>query len=155
MRCHSSSSLIIGEVTYTESLDFADQFCARRRHHTESIQRRSRFSLLCTIRDDAHHYREYLQERRHNIDTFNVLLTRHLRVDEHLSLDSFQLLRHLGKGGYGSVFLAYHKESKEWLALKAIKKADLAETNEEKTIISERQYVFALHHPNIVNMIVV
>ena len=112
MRCNSSSSLILDQATYTESIDFADQFCVHRRHHTESIQRRSRFALLSTIRAESDQYDEYLQERQANVETFNELLTRPLRVDDQLSLDSFQLLRHLGKGGYGSVFLAYHRETR-------------------------------------------
>ncbi|CAF4995109.1 unnamed protein product, partial [Rotaria magnacalcarata] len=76
-----------------------------------------------------------------------------LQADENLSLDSFKLLRQLGEGGYGTVFLAYHADINEYVALKAIKKSTLVETNEQNTIVSERQYAFALNHPNIAQLI--
>jgi hypothetical protein len=137
------------DVTYVESVDFTSQFCVNRRK-SGSIKHRSRFSLMSITQSKSDELNEYLKERQYIINTFNILLTKQLRVDQNLSLDSFQLLRPLGEGGYGSVILAYHTDTNEYLALKAIKKSTLVQTHEQNTIISERQYAFALHHPNIV-----
>lgn len=139
------------EIIYVESIAFPNQFC----HHQpkrRAIKNQSPFCLVSIIESKSDELREYLQERQSMIDRFNICLTKQLKVDENLSLDSFQLLRKLGRGGFGSVFLAYHFDTNEYLALKAMKKSSLVETNDQNIIISERQYAFALHHPNIVNI---
>lgn len=139
------------DITYVESIDFANQFCVNHRK-TRSIKNSSRFCLISIIDSKSDELNEYFQERQSMIDRFNIFLTKKLKTNEHLSLDSFKILRQLGKGGYGSVFLAYHINTNEYLALKAIKKSTLIEKNQQNIIISERQYAFALHHPNIVNI---
>jgi hypothetical protein len=139
------------DITYVESIDFANQFCVNHRK-IGSMKNRSRFCLSSIIESKSNELNEYFQERQYMINTFNILLTKKLQSDKNLSLDSFKLLRQLGQGGYGSVFLAYYTDTNEYIALKAIKKSTLIETNEQNTIISERQYTFALHHPNIVNI---
>ncbi|CAF3748898.1 unnamed protein product [Rotaria sordida] len=144
---------IISDITYVKSIAFDKQFYITKQQKVGSIKHRSRFYLVSIIESKFNELNEYLQERQYRIDTFNKLLTKRLRADYNLSLDSFKLLRQLGEGGYGTVFLAYHIDTNEYVALKAIKKSILIETNEQNTIISERQYAFALHHPNIVNKI--
>ena len=139
------------EIIYVESIAFANQFChyqVKRR----AIKNQSPFCLLSITESKSDELKEYLQERQSMIDRFNIFLTKKLKVDDNLSFDSFQLLRQLGRGGFGSVFLAYHLDTNEYLALKAMKKSSLVETNDQNIIISERQYAFALHHPNIVNL---
>jgi hypothetical protein len=137
------------DITYVESIDFTNQFCTNYRT-ARSIKNQSRFCLVSIIESKSDELNEYFQERQYMIDRFNIFLTKKLKTDKNLSLDSFKILRQLGKGGYGSVFLVYYINTNEYLALKAIKKSTLIEKNEQNIIISERQYAFALHHPNIV-----
>jgi len=139
------------DITYIESIGFANQFCINRRK-IGSIKNQSRFCLVSITQSKSNELNEYLQERQYMIKRFNIFLTKQLKTNENLSLDSFKILRQLGKGGYGSVFLAYYINTNEYIALKAIKKSTLIETNEQNIIISERQYTFALNHPNIVNI---
>ena len=134
---------------YRQSIDFAEQFC-RQTLKKVSIEHRSRFSLLSTIRTQNDSLKIYLNERQLNIERFHRRFGQKLKVDENLTIDSFYFLRSLGQGGYGTVFLAFHQPTNEYLALKAIDKSELVENNEEQTIVLERQYVFALEHPNIV-----
>lgn len=151
MKSNNTSSFIPQtlDIAYIESRTFASQFCINRRRGG-TIEHRSRFSLVSITESKSNELDEYLQERQHKIDSFNILLTKRLRSDPTLSLDSFRILRQLGEGGYGSVFLAYHNDTNEYVALKAVKRSTLLETHEQNTILSERQYAFALHHPNIV-----
>ncbi|CAF2701031.1 unnamed protein product [Rotaria sp. Silwood2] len=144
---------IISDIIYVKSIAFDNQFYIAKQQKTGSIKHGSRFCLVSIIESKSDELNEYLQERQYMIDIFNNLLTKRLRADHNLSLDSFKLLRQLGEGGYGIVFLAYHTDTNEYVALKAINKSTLVETNEQNTIISERQYAFALHHPNIVQLI--
>lgn len=129
---------------------FYNQFNTVNQYMTSSVKARSRYSLVSILPSKSSELKKYLQERQSMINVFNNLITKRLRVDPTLSLDSFKILRQLGEGGYGSVFLAYHTDTNEYIALKAIKKSSLIETNEQNIILSERQYTFALHHPNIV-----
>ena len=138
------------DITYVESIDFANQFCVNHRK-IGRIKTQSRFCLSSITKPKSNELTEYIQERQYMINTFNILLTKKLIANQNLSLDSFKLIRQLGEGGYGSVFLAYYTDTNEYIALKAIKKSILIEINEQNTIISERQYAFALQHPNIVN----
>ncbi|CAM2711558.1 unnamed protein product [Rotaria socialis] len=137
------------DISYVKSIGFDNQFHAK----TGTIERRARFCLVSIVESKSNELHKYLQERQKMINKFNNLLTKRLQADENLSLDSFKLLRQLGEGGYGTVFLAYHADRNEYVALKAIRKSTLVETNEQNTIISERQYAFALNHPNIVQLV--
>lgn len=138
-------------ITYIESNDFLNQFEIS--HKIESIKDTSSsyVSFVKIIPLKSTELNEYFQERQKIIEKFNNFLTKNLKTDANLSLNSFKFLRQLGKGGYGSVFLVYSQNTNEYLALKAMKKSTLIETNEQNIIISERQYAFALNHPNIVN----
>lgn len=140
-----------GEITYVETKAFANQFC---HHHVKqrSIKNQSSFCLVSTEEFQLNQLKEYLDERQAIIDRFNQLVNKPLKANVNLSLDSFHLFRSLGTGGFGSVFLAYHPDTHEYLALKAMKKSSLIESNDQNISISERQYAFALHHPNIVNL---
>ena len=150
MKYISSSIQKTSDIVYVESRNFTKQFCLNQQQ-VESVQSRSRFCSISIIKHKSSQLDEYLQERQDRIRIFNYLLTKRLRAALNLTLDSFQLLRSLGEGGYGSVFLAYHPDTNEYLALKAVTKSSLIETNEQHIILSERQYAFALQHPNIVN----
>lgn len=140
---------MIHQLRYLRSIDFAEQFCQSATKKT-AIERRSRYSLRSTLRSRNESLQIYLNERQLNIERFHRRFGQTLKVDAHLTLDSFHLLKALGQGGYGTVFLAYHQPTDEYLALKAIDKSELVENNEERTIVLERQYAFALDHPNIV-----
>ncbi|CAF1121060.1 unnamed protein product [Adineta ricciae] len=152
MKYISSSIQQTSDIVYIESRHFTKQFCLNQQQ-VESVQSRSRFCSISIIKSKSIQLDEYLQERQDRIRIFNHLLTKRLRAALNLTLDSFQLLRPLGEGGYGSVFLAYHPDTNEYLALKAITKSSLVETNEQHIILSERQYAFALQHPNIVQFL--
>lgn len=137
-------------VIFQQTLDFTKQFC-RTHRQIGSIENHSLFSLVSITKSKNHHrFNEYLVERKKLIDNFNSRLIKTLKTDEHLSLDSFEIIRQLGEGGFGSVFLVYDKHSHDYLALKAIQKSELIEINKQNLIHSERQYAFALEHPNIV-----
>lgn len=139
-------------ITYVETKAFTNQFC-HQRPQSRSITNRSTLCLVATEESSSsssNQLKDYLEERQLMIDRFNYLLTKPLKSNENLSLNSFHLIRSLGKGGFGSVFLAYHHDTREYLALKAMKKSSLVESNDQNIIVSERQYAFALHHPNIV-----
>ena len=117
---------------------------------SSTIDQTGRFSIGSVIGSSSIRHEMYVEERRRQVKKFHFFYNQKLTTDEQLSLDSFELIRSLGQGGFGSVFLAHRTETDEYLALKAIQKSELVETNEEASVIFERQCLYALQHPNIV-----
>ncbi|KAI7935700.1 hypothetical protein MJO28_016571 [Puccinia striiformis f. sp. tritici] len=60
-----------------------------------------------------------------------------------LKLDSFHIIVQVGQGGYGEVFLARHKLSKEVVALKKMKKKTLLKMDEVRHVLTERDILTA------------
>ncbi|PLW25798.1 hypothetical protein PCASD_25727 [Puccinia coronata f. sp. avenae] len=60
-----------------------------------------------------------------------------------LKLDSFHIIVQVGQGGYGEVYLARHKLSKEVVALKKMKKKTLLKMDEVRHVLTERDILTA------------
>jgi len=67
-------------------------------------------------------------------------------------LDDFEIGRPLGRGKYGRVYLARHKESKLVCALKRVRKARIVKTAMEWHLREEIVINSHLAHPNILHM---
>ncbi|XP_072255474.1 aurora kinase B-A-like [Pyxicephalus adspersus] len=68
------------------------------------------------------------------------------------SMDDFQIGRPLGKGKFGNVYLARHKETKFILALKVLFKSQLEKEGVEHQLRREIEIQSHLRHPNILHM---
>ena len=60
-----------------------------------------------------------------------------------VGIDDFELLKTLGQGGFGKVYLARHKKTEELLALKAVKKSVII-GNQDYEITKTERNVLAL-----------
>ena len=69
-----------------------------------------------------------------------------------LIITDFNILSTLGRGHFGKVLLAEHKETHDIFALKAIKKAMLLDEEKIDTIFTERNILCGCSHPFIVSM---
>ncbi|CAI9584122.1 unnamed protein product, partial [Staurois parvus] len=69
------------------------------------------------------------------------------------SMDDFQIGRPLGKGKFGNVYLARHKETKYILALKVLFKSQLEKEGVEHQLRREIEIQSHLRHPNILRML--
>jgi serum/glucocorticoid-regulated kinase 2 len=69
------------------------------------------------------------------------------RVNE----NSFEILKTLGKGYFGRVFLVEKKESKELYALKVISKLDIIKRNFFENLKSEKNIMQTIRNPFVVN----
>lgn len=110
----------------------------------------ARYSVVLVNHCRVDRFSCYRRKRDVEIGNFHRQFEKNPSSEENLSLNSFEFIRSLGKGGYGSVFLVRRIETNEFLALKAIRKSDLIETNEEQIVFSERKLAASLKHPNIV-----
>jgi serine/threonine protein kinase len=65
-------------------------------------------------------------------------------------LDRFKIVKMLGRGKFGEVFLAQHKETRALYALKKIVKEKVKEMNMINQFLEEVKLHSCLDHPNIV-----
>jgi serine/threonine protein kinase len=72
-----------------------------------------------------------------------------------MSLDQFQSIAVLGRGHFGKVILAKYRSSKEYYAIKALKKGDIISRDEVDSLMSEKrifEVANSIRHPFLVNM---
>lgn len=67
------------------------------------------------------------------------------------TISDFHLLKVIGKGSFGKVLLARHKENGQYFAIKVLQKASIMKRNEVKHIMSERNVLLKnITHPFLV-----
>jgi serum/glucocorticoid-regulated kinase 2 len=67
-------------------------------------------------------------------------------------LDDFDLLRRLGKGAFGEVILAQHKESSKLYAIKVLRKLDIIELGQLEHTKTEQKILTHVNHPFLVGL---
>lgn len=70
-----------------------------------------------------------------------------------LSIQGYSILRELGKGGFGAVYLARHHETKEELALKVMLPAVVTNSEITERFLREIDNTQVLNHPNIIKLL--
>lgn len=65
----------------------------------------------------------------------------------------YAIVKILGQGGFGKVYLATHKKTSEKVAIKITNAGGIDNSDEIESIFSEAETVKALNHPNIVKII--
>lgn len=72
-----------------------------------------------------------------------------------MSLDDFELISVLGRGHFGKVILSKYKKTKEYFAIKALKKGDIISRDEVESLMAEKR-IFevstSVRHPFLVNL---
>ena len=67
-------------------------------------------------------------------------------------ITDFEIMKELGVGSFGQVFLAKHKKTKAIYAIKSIDKTDDQNLEEKANFSREVEIMYKLHHPNIVKL---
>lgn len=70
-----------------------------------------------------------------------------------LSIQGYSILRELGEGGFGAVYLARHNETKEEVALKIMLPAVASNPEITERFLREIDNTQALNHPNIIKLL--
>lgn len=68
------------------------------------------------------------------------------------SLDSFKMIKVIGKGSFGKVFLVREKQTNEMFALKVLKKDNIIKRNQVEHTKTERSVLGYVKHPFIVGL---
>ncbi|CAC5408209.1 PKN2 [Mytilus coruscus] len=75
--------------------------------------------------------------------------------DQHVQMDEFRAVSVLGRGHFGKVILAEYRNTKEFFALKALKKAEIIARDEVESLMSEKrifEVINSMRHPFLVNL---
>ncbi|KAK2159070.1 hypothetical protein LSH36_159g06031 [Paralvinella palmiformis] len=74
---------------------------------------------------------------------------------QQVSLDQFRCIAVLGRGHFGKVILSQYKATKEYFAIKALKKGDIIARDEVESLMSEKrifEVANSVRHPFLVNL---
>ena len=70
-----------------------------------------------------------------------------------MTVDDFEFYKQVGEGSYGQVFLALHKESNKFVAIKQLFKGDLIRMEKTEAVMREKDTLKLLtKRPFIINL---
>jgi serum/glucocorticoid-regulated kinase 2 len=102
-----------------------------------------------TIASFEQYVREKLQAQK-EIDLATEMLISN--GQNKLTINNFNLLKTLGKGGFGKVYLVEKKDTKELFALKTIKKLFIIEKKQFDQVKREKEILYEANHPFLVGL---
>ena len=82
----------------------------------------------------------------------NTIFSKHKTIKS-VCLDDFQVMKVLGRGSFGKVCLVQYKQTKEYYAMKSLKKDVLLDQDQVESTILEKKILQTLDHPFLVGMI--
>lgn len=69
-----------------------------------------------------------------------------------MSIDDFDLMKVIGTGSYGKVFLSKKLDTQQIYAIKTLKKKHLIKKNQVEHTIAERSILENIKHPFIIDL---
>ena len=82
----------------------------------------------------------------------NTIFSKHKTIKT-VELDDFQIMKVLGRGSFGKVCLVQYKPTKEYYAMKSLKKDVLLDMDQVESTILEKKILQTLDHPFLVGMV--
>ena len=82
----------------------------------------------------------------------NTIFSKHKTIKT-VELNDFQIMKVLGRGSFGKVCLVQYKPTKEYYAMKSLKKDVLLDNDQVESTILEKKILQSLDHPFLVGMI--
>lgn len=76
----------------------------------------------------------------------------HVDLASHITIEDFQYVKPIGKGGFGKVWKMIRKSDHQTFAMKEMSKARVLAKRSIHQVINERKILSQLKHPYIVNM---
>ena len=73
-------------------------------------------------------------------------------LEHEAKITDFDIIKELGSGSFGNVYLVQHKVTKAQYALKAIDKRNKANQEEKPYFKREVEVMYKIHHPNVVKL---
>ena len=73
-------------------------------------------------------------------------------LEREVTITDFDILKELGSGSFGNVYLVRHKVTKAEYAIKAIDKRNKTNQEEKPYFRREVEVMYKIHHPNVVKL---
>lgn len=106
--------------------------------------------LSMTIDKFEEYYKQKLEDQK-QIDQVTTMFISS-ETGNKLTINNFNLLKTLGKGGFGKVYLVQKKGTKELFALKTIKKLFIIEKKQFEQVKREKEILYEAKHPFLVGL---
>ncbi|EGR33859.1 protein kinase domain protein [Ichthyophthirius multifiliis] len=119
-----------------------------------SIEKEYNFSFSNNIKQQKEQQLaiNYLEKNlQKSIDKQKNLFVSSFEINQ-WSLDNFQIGKCIGRGRFGNVYMARHKQSNMLVAIKQINKKNLSESCMERQLEQEIKIQMFSNHPNILKM---
>lgn len=115
-----------------------------------------RLQRLPQVTPNNFDYSSFMQFKKHktqelikSIETTEVILS---RDGANINENSFEILKPIGKGYFGRVFLVEKKDNKQLYALKVISKMDIIKRNFFENLKNEKKIMETIDNPFVVKM---
>jgi serum/glucocorticoid-regulated kinase 2 len=116
-------------------------------------QKGEKFPPVAPVKTNAEAFANYLkvknQELENNIKNTEVIIS---GDGSKINQNSFEILKALGKGAFGKVFLVEKKDDKTLYALKVISKLDIIKRNFFENLKAEKKIMERVKNPFVVNL---
>lgn len=94
------------------------------------------------------------QERKTNVrKNTKTLYYKSKQTKGEICIEDFDLMKLLGKGAFGKVFLAQKKDDKKIYAIKVLKKQSVVDNNQLEHTIAEKMILQHVNHQFLVNLV--
>lgn len=135
---------------FTNELELHD-FTTHNSQKKKGIVHPPRGDLLSMTIDKFEEYHKQKLEDQKQIDQVTTMFISS-ETGNKLTINNFNLLKTLGKGGFGKVYLVQKKGTKELFALKTIKKLFIIEKKQFEQVKREKEILYEAKHPFLVGL---
>lgn len=97
-------------------------------------------------------FEEYVKEKLRMQMEMDQATTMLISSGNKMTISDFNLLKTLGKGGFGKVYLVEQKSTKKLYALKTIKKLFIIEKKQFEQVKREKEILYEANHPFLVGL---
>jgi serum/glucocorticoid-regulated kinase 2 len=97
-------------------------------------------------------FEEYVKEKLRVQLEMDQATTMFISSGNKMTISDFNLLKTLGKGGFGKVYLVEQKATKKLYALKTIKKLFIIEKKQFEQVKREKEILYEAKHPFLVGL---
>ncbi|CAK81344.1 unnamed protein product (macronuclear) [Paramecium tetraurelia] len=83
----------------------------------------------------------------------NITDKKEFSESQNLSVNNFEFIEVLGKGGFGKVWKVKRRKNKSYFALKMMSKAKIIGKKSVTSVMNERALLCQLRHPSLINLV--
>jgi serine/threonine protein kinase len=92
-----------------------------------------------------------MEEKNSNFDSINLQINKELKPNK-MNIDNFLLLKLIGKGSYGKVYLVKKKDDEKIYEMKILKKKEMMLRHQVVHIKTEKRILETIKHPFIITL---